>query len=114
MLEVSLLTKKDVSKNNLKLFPTSTFRKDPSIGGDYHWRVVKAKVVGVDPDTDIAVIKIDAPEFDIHPLERGNDKEAEVGSDVLAIGNPFGLDHTFTQGIISAKGRVGHSETGVP
>jgi len=113
VVEVSLLTKKDVSDENAKLFPTSLLGRNPGID-EYHWRVVKAKVIGSDPASDIAVIKIDAPKFDLHPIEKGDEKDTMVGADCLAIGNPFGLDHTLSRGIISAKGRVAHSETGVP
>jgi serine protease Do len=64
----------------------------------------EAKVVGRDPKTDIAVIKIeDAP--DIRPATLGNSDALEVGEWVMAIGNPFGLAHTVTAGIVSAKGR---------
>jgi serine protease Do len=64
-----------------------------------------AKVIGRDPTTDVALIKIDAgKELPIVPL--GNSDQERVGSWVLAIGNPFGLGHTVTAGIISARGRV--------
>ncbi|HEY9516004.1 MAG TPA: Do family serine endopeptidase [Gemmatimonadaceae bacterium] len=68
-------------------------------------RVYKAKVVGRDPTTDIAVIKIDGDNFPTLPF--GDDTKAQVGQWVLAIGNPLGLDFTVTAGIISAKGRSG-------
>src|SRR5678815_1076662 len=66
-------------------------------------RTFKAKVVGNDPTTDIAVIKIDGGNFPTLPL--GNDVNSRVGEWVLAIGNPLGFDFTVTAGIISAKGR---------
>jgi len=67
-------------------------------------REFEAKVVGRDPKTDIAVIKIDAGgDLPIAPL--GDSDRLEVGERVLAIGNPFGLEHTVTAGIVSAKGR---------
>lgn len=66
-------------------------------------RTYKAKVVGNDPTTDIAVIKIDGANFPTLPL--GNDVNSRVGEWVLAIGNPLGFDFTVTAGIISAKGR---------
>ena len=113
-IEVSILTKKDVENENSKFYPTSLDGRIPGIDGEYHWRVVRAKVIGTDPGSDIAVIKIDVPEFDIHPVERGDDKDVMVGADCLAIGNPFGLDHTLSRGIISAKGRVSHSQSGIP
>ena len=65
----------------------------------------KAKVVGSDPKIDIALIKIDAKKKLAHvPL--GDSDRLEVGEWVLAIGNPFGLGHTVTAGIVSAKGRI--------
>ena len=68
-------------------------------------RVFKAKVIGRDPTTDIAVIKIDGTGFPT--INLGNDENSRVGEWVLAIGNPLGLDFTVTAGIISAKGRSG-------
>lgn len=68
-------------------------------------REFAAKVVGRDPTTDVAVIKIDGQNLPTVPL--GNDETARVGDWVLAIGNPLGLDFTVTQGIVSAKGRGG-------
>jgi serine protease Do len=66
-------------------------------------RTYKARVVGNDPTTDVAVIKIDGNNFPTLPL--GNDTQSRVGEWVLAIGNPLGFDFTVTAGIISAKGR---------
>jgi serine protease Do len=68
-------------------------------------RVFKAKVVGRDPTTDIAVIKIDGTGFPT--ISFGDDDKSRVGEWVLAVGNPLGLDFTVTAGIISAKGRSG-------
>jgi len=69
-------------------------------------REFKAKVVGTDPNTDLAVLKIDAPNLTPAPLGSSND--ARVGEWVLAVGNPLGdnLTFTVTSGIISAKGRT--------
>lgn len=65
----------------------------------------KGRIVGRDPQTDLAVIKIDAKEaFPASNL--GDSDNLKVGDWVVAIGNPFGLDHTVTAGIVSAKGRV--------
>ncbi|MBN2590607.1 MAG: Do family serine endopeptidase [Sedimentisphaerales bacterium] len=64
-----------------------------------------ARVIGSDPDTDIAVIKIDAN--DLPCLEFADSDNLEVGEWVLAIGNPLGLAHTVTAGIVSATGRTG-------
>jgi serine protease Do len=66
-------------------------------------RTFKAKVIGHDPQTDVAVLKIDAGDLPTVPL--GDDSKTRVGEWALAIGNPFGLDFTVTAGIISAKGR---------
>ena len=68
-------------------------------------RVFKAKVVGRDPSTDVAVIKIEGKDLPTATL--GNDEGTRVGEWVLAIGNPLGLDFTVTAGIVSAKGRGG-------
>jgi serine protease Do len=63
-----------------------------------------AKVLGKDQKTDIAVLKIDAGQ-DLPAVNFGDSDRLEVGEWVMAIGNPFGLDHTVTSGIVSAKGR---------
>ena len=64
-----------------------------------------AKVVGRDPNTDLALIKIKASD-ELVPIKMGNSDEIAVGSWVVAIGSPFGLEQTVTAGIVSAKGRV--------
>lgn len=64
-----------------------------------------AEVIGRDPKTDLALIKI-APSKDLTPLEMGNSDKLKVGTWVVAIGSPFGLEQTVTAGIVSAKGRV--------
>lgn len=69
----------------------------------YDNREVKAEVIGTDPDTDLAVIKVN--EKDLPYLSFVNSDEAKVGQWVLAVGNPFNLNSTVTAGIISAKGR---------
>jgi len=66
-------------------------------------RELEAKIIGSDADSEVAVIKIDADNLAF--LELANSDVTEVGEWVLAIGNPFGLSHTVTAGIISAKGR---------
>ncbi len=66
---------------------------------------IEAEVVGRDPDSDVAVIKIEGN--DLAYLELADSDALEVGEWVLAIGNPFGLSHTVTAGIVSAKGRSG-------
>jgi S1-C subfamily serine protease len=66
---------------------------------------VKAKVIGMDASTDLAVLKVDLPAAALHPLPLGNSSTVSVGDSVVAIGNPFGLDRTLTAGIISAVHR---------
>jgi len=64
--------------------------------------VIKA----TDLDSDLAVIKVDAPADQLHPLPLGDSDIVKVGQTVVAIGNPFGLNNTMTMGIVSAKGRT--------
>ena len=71
-------------------------------GGDTTY---DAKVVGRDPATDLALLKIDAPSADLHPLPLGDSSDVQVGDPVVAIGNPFGLDQTATTGLVSALQR---------
>jgi serine protease Do len=69
-------------------------------------REFKAKVIGRDPKTDLALIKISSPFSDLPVLALGDSDSIRVGDWVIAVGNPFGLEHTVTQGIISARGRT--------
>ncbi len=64
-----------------------------------------AEVVGTDPATDLALLDVEAPASQLHPLALGKSAEMEVGDPVVAIGNPFGLDRTVTSGIVSALQR---------
>lgn len=66
-------------------------------------REFQAKVIGTDPKTDVAVLKIDAS--NLKPITLGDSSRVEVGDTALAIGDPFGVGQTVTMGIISAKGR---------
>jgi S1-C subfamily serine protease len=66
----------------------------------------RGNVVGIDLDSDLAVIKVDAPQGELHPLTIGDSSQIHVGQTVIAIGNPFGLSGTMTVGIISAQGRT--------
>jgi putative serine protease PepD len=65
----------------------------------------KATVVGTDLSTDLAVIKVDAPASELHPLTVGDSSKVLVGDGVVAIGSPFGLEETVTSGIVSALHR---------
>ena len=66
----------------------------------------KATVVGTDPSTDLAVLKVDAPSGKLHPLTLANSDDVAVGDGVVAIGSPFGLEGTVTTGIVSAIHRT--------
>ena len=74
----------------------------------------KARVVGVAPDKDLAVLRIDAPTHRLQPIPIGTSKDLQVGQSVFAIGNPFGLDQTLTTGVISALNREIESVTRRP
>ncbi len=71
----------------------------------YDGQELKARLIGTDPATDISVIKIEGKNMPVLPM--GNSNNILVGESVIVIGNPFGLSHTVTFGIISAKGRTG-------
>ena len=71
-------------------------------------------VIGTDLDSDLAVIKVDAPAEELHPVALGDSDILKVGQTVIAIGNPFGLNGTMTVGIISALGRTLDSEHNSP
>src|SRR5262245_58187401 len=73
-----------------------------------------ATLVGTAPEKDLAVLKIDAPRDRLRPIPVGTANDLQVGQHVFAIGNPFGLDHTLTTGVISALGREIESTARVP
>lgn len=68
-------------------------------------RTYEATLVGRDPTTDLALLDVEAPADQLHPLTLGRSADIEVGDPVVAIGNPFGLDSTVTSGIVSALQR---------
>ena len=74
----------------------------------------KARRVGVAPDKDLAVLRIDAPANRLQPIAIGTSKDLQVGQSVFAIGNPFGLDQSLTTGVVSALGREIESVTRRP
>jgi S1-C subfamily serine protease len=68
-------------------------------------KTLKATVVGKDPSTDLALLKVDPDGLDLKPLPLGSSKDVQVGDPTIAIGNPFGLDRTLTTGVVSALQR---------
>jgi S1-C subfamily serine protease len=68
-------------------------------------RTVAARVIGKDPDTDLAVLAVNPKEVDLHPLPLGDSRAVRVGDPTVAIGNPFGLERTLTTGVVSALQR---------
>jgi serine protease Do len=69
-------------------------------------KTVEAKLVGADPDSDLAVIQVDVPADQLQPVQMGDSHQLKVGQLAIAIGNPFALEGTMTVGIISALGRT--------
>ena len=76
--------------------------------------IVSAKVVGKDPDSDLAVIKADAPASLLRPVQMADSSQIKVGQLAIAIGNPYGEQNTMTTGIISALGRSLPAGSGNP
>ncbi len=72
----------------------------------------KARLIGSDPDTDLAVVKIDAPKESLAVIPLGDSASLKVGQKAIAIGNPFGLGQTLTTGVISSVGRTMRAENG--
>jgi S1-C subfamily serine protease len=90
----------DVVTNDHVVAGTSQIRVGFDGGASY-----PATVVGADPSTDVAVVRVKAPPSALHPLTFGDSGASRVGDPIYAIGNPFGLDRTMTAGIVSAIGR---------
>ncbi len=72
----------------------------------WNGKTYSAHVVGTDKSTDLAVIQVDAPSSQLHPLSLGDSSKVQVGNGVVAIGSPFGLEETVTSGIVSALHRA--------
>ena len=68
--------------------------------------IAQAKLVGADPDSDLAVIKVDLPANQLRPVQVADSNQVKVGQFAIAIGNPFGEQNTMTTGIVSALGRT--------
>jgi putative serine protease PepD len=90
----------DILTNDHVVQGASRVRVGFSSGASY-----PASIVGADPSTDVAVVRVRAPATALNPLSFGDSAAIEVGDPVYAIGNPFGLDRTMTAGIVSATGR---------
>jgi S1-C subfamily serine protease len=73
-----------------------------------------ARLVGTAPEKEIAVLRIDVPRERLQPLARGSSADLQVGQATIAIGNPFGLDHTLSTGVVSGLGREIKSLAGTP
>ncbi len=71
-------------------------------------------VIGTDLDSDLAIVKVNAPASELHPLTLGDSSQVKVGQTVVAIGNPFGFNGTMTVGIVSGLGRTLDSEHATP
>ena len=78
----------------------------------YDGSTVPAEVTGTDPDSDLAVIKVDVPVDQLQPVQMADSTQVKVGELATAIGNPFGLQGTMTMGIVSALGRTLPTESG--
>jgi putative serine protease PepD len=93
-------TKGDIVTNDHVVAGASNIRVGFGSGSTY-----PAKVVGADPGSDLAVVRVSAPASALHPMAFDSSAAVQPGDPVYAIGNPFGLDRTMTAGIVSAVGR---------
>ena len=82
--------------------------------GDGRTSRFDASLVGFNPDKDVAVLQIETGGASLRPINIGESAGLRVGQTTLAIGNPFGLDHTLTVGVVSGLGREVASPTGRP
>jgi serine protease Do len=98
-----VIVRKDgiVLTNNHVIADADSIRVTLSDGREFN-----AKVIGSDPKSDVAVLRMEKPPRDLRPIPLGDSKGLRLGEMVVAIGNPFGLGHTVTMGIVSAKGRA--------
>jgi putative serine protease PepD len=93
-------TRGDIVTNDHVVAGGTGIRVGFSCGSSY-----PATVVGTDPSSDLAVLRVNAPASTLHPVGFDDSSSVQVGDPVYAIGNPFGLDRTMTAGIVSATGR---------
>ncbi|MBU0512854.1 MAG: S1C family serine protease, partial [Chloroflexi bacterium] len=75
---------------------------------------IRGEILGVDLDSDIAVLKVDAPPDELFPIPMGDSDLIQVGQIVIAIGNPLGLESTMTTGVVSSLGRTMQSLHAAP
>jgi len=95
-----------VNKAGIILTNKSTWSRERECGCSWRPATFRGAVVGSDPATDVAVVKLNRPPADMRPATLGNSEQVRVGDYVLAIGNPLGLGQTVTMGIVSAKNRM--------
>ena len=123
--QIAILTPNNGNKSSATVQPAYTSVRPGALGSngsttfkDFTRTVYKAKVVGVDPTKDVAVLKVEnddnSPIQQLRPIQLGTSTGLRVGQGSLAIGNPFGLDHTLTTGVISGIGREVKSPSGRP
>jgi S1-C subfamily serine protease len=125
--QIAILTPNGMKKSSSSIEPAYTSVRPGALGSvgsnttfkDFTRTVYKARVVGVDPTKDVAVLKVDTEDNSsikqqLRPIQLGTSTGLRVGQGSLAIGNPFGLDHSLTTGVISGIGREVKSPSGRP